>query len=134
MLALTDTSFPTELVLEVVENLPFGHGTDISNLSQVHPRMRNILRLYEQSLTKIFARKELRHAAVDFPSKLQGFKWLQACVDKYDTLDELMAMLVSERNVFPVRKHNMALVNTGLLLLYHLQTLGEYLQNFMRLV
>ncbi|KAF1975087.1 hypothetical protein BU23DRAFT_579452 [Bimuria novae-zelandiae CBS 107.79] len=123
---LIDGSFPAELLLEVIENIPFGDGSDIFTLSRVHPRIADILRSYEQSLTGSFARKELRHAAVDFPTKLQGFKWLRTCVKQYDVIDDVMATLVDDHNVFPVRKHNMALINTGLLLLYHLQSFGPH--------
>jgi hypothetical protein len=120
-------SFPTELVLEIIERVPYGDGSIISNLARTHTRLQSILSYHEQSLAKSFARKELTHAAVDFPIHQQGFAWLQSCVKCYDTVDDLMAMLVSEHNVFPVRKHNMGLVNTGLLLLYRLQSLGTYL-------
>jgi hypothetical protein len=118
--------FPTELVLEIIERVPYGDGSIISNLARTHSRLQTILSSYEQSLASSFAHKELKHAAVDFPINQQGFRWLQSCVKRYDSVDDLMAMLVSEHNVFPVRKHNMGLVNTGLLLLYRLQSLGTY--------
>lgn len=119
-------SFPTELVLEIIERLPYGDGSIISNLARTHSKLRTILSSYEQSLANSFARRELRHAAVDFPTKQQGFRWLHSCVKRYDCVDDLMAMLISEHNVFPVRKHNMGLVNTGLLLLYQLQSFGTH--------
>lgn len=126
LMALIESArFPTELVLDIIEQLGFGDGSDIVNLSLAHGRFRTILRLYEQSITKKFAEKELRHAHIDFPIKQQGFKWLRDCEQRYDVVDDLMAMLISEHNVFPVRKHNMAMVNTGLLLLYRLQSLGK---------
>ncbi|KAL1607751.1 hypothetical protein SLS60_002687 [Paraconiothyrium brasiliense] len=123
---LIDASFPAELVLEVIERLPYGDGSIVVNLARTHPRLHNILAIYEESLANSFARKELRHSAVDFPNEQQGFKWLQSCVKRYDVVDDLMAMLVSEHNVVPVRKHNMALVNTGLLLLYRLQSFESH--------
>ncbi|KAF9740606.1 hypothetical protein PMIN06_000333 [Paraphaeosphaeria minitans] len=119
-------SFPAELVLEVIERLPFGDGSTVSNLARTHSRLQTILSSYERSLVNSFARKELRHAAVDFPTKLQGFRWLQSCVKRYDCVDDLMAMLSSEENALPVRKHNMGLVNTGLLLLYQLQSFDSH--------
>ncbi|KAK7193505.1 hypothetical protein DPSP01_000066 [Paraphaeosphaeria sporulosa] len=118
--------FPAELILEIIERLPFGDGSTVSNLARTHSRLQTILSSYEQSLAYSFARKELRHAPVDFPTKQQGFRWMQSCVKRYDCVDDLMAMLVSEHNVFPVRKHNMGLVNTGLLLLYHLQSFESH--------
>ena len=126
MVQITDPSFPTELILEIIERLHFGEGADIANLARAHPRFDTILRSYEQSLVRSFARRELRHAAVDFPTSHQGFKWLGSCPKRYDVVDDLMAMLVSEHNVFPVRKQNMALVQTGIFLLYLLQSFGKF--------
>ena len=127
-MALVEASrFPTELVIEVIERLKFGDGSDIVNLSLTHSRFSNVLRSYEQSLTKAFTQTELRHAHVDFPTRRQGFRWLRECDKKYDVVDDLMAMLISEHNVFPIRKHNMAMVNTGILLLYRLQSFGKSL-------
>lgn len=127
-MALVEASrFPTELVLDVIERLKFGDGSDIVNLSLTHSRFKNVLRSYEHSIAKTFAQKELRHAHVDFPTKQQGFRWLRECDQQYNVVDDLMAMLVSEHNVFPVRKHNMAMVNTGILLLYRLQSFGRSL-------
>lgn len=123
---LIDASFPAELVLEVIERLPYGDGSIISILSKTHPRIRTILHQYEHSITQYFTKKELRHAPIDFPCSKQSFAWLAHCVKRYDIVDDLMAMLVSEYNVFPVRKHNMALVNTGLLLLFHLQSFESH--------
>lgn len=119
-------SFPTELLLEIIERLPFGDGSAVSNLARSHPRLQTIISSYEQSLAHSFSRQELRHAAIDFPTKQPGFWWLRTCVQRYDCVDDLMAMLISEHNVFPVRKHNMGLVNTGLLILYHLQSFGAH--------
>ncbi|KAF2447448.1 hypothetical protein P171DRAFT_354920 [Karstenula rhodostoma CBS 690.94] len=119
-------SFPPELVLEVIERLPYGDGSVVSNLARTHSRLQTILSSYEQSLTNRFARRELRHAATDFPTEQRGFRWLQSCAKRYDRVDDLMAMLVSEHNVSPVHKHNMGLANTGLLLLYHLQSFASH--------
>ncbi|KAJ4296497.1 hypothetical protein N0V90_006542 [Kalmusia sp. IMI 367209] len=123
---LVDASFPAELVLEVIERLPYGDGSIISTLARTHPRIRSVLHRYEHSIVQSFIQKELRHAPIDFPCSKHGFAWLERCVKRYDIVDDLMAMLVSEYNVFPVRKHNMALVNTGLLLLFHLQSFESH--------
>lgn len=122
---LIDGSFPPELLLEIVEHLPFGDGSTISNLANTHTRIRTILSSYEKSLVRNFVRTEVRHAGVDFPTRMRTFRWLKSCIRRYDVVDDLMAMLTSEHNVLPVPKHNMALVNTGLLLLYHMQTFGK---------
>lgn len=124
-MALVEPSqFPAEILLEIVERLTFGNGSDVSNLARTHPRIGTIIRSYEHSLARKFAERELRHAHVDFPSEQQGYGWLRDCVQKYDVVDDLMAMLVSKHNVYPIKRHNMALVNAGLLLLYRLQYRG----------
>jgi hypothetical protein len=46
-------------------------------------------------------------------------------VTKYDVVDDIMAVLVSDLNFCKVKPHNMALVNTGLFLLYRLNSLGK---------
>ena len=125
-MALVEPSqFPTELLLEVMERLTFGNGSNISNLARTHTRLRAVLGLYEHSLVRKFAQNELKHAHVDFPSEQQGYKWLRDCVQKYDVVDDLMAMLISKHNAFPTPRHNMALVNAGLLLLYKVQSCGR---------
>lgn len=124
---LVDASFPSELILDAVEHLAFGNGTIISTLLQVHPRIRLLLKIYQLSITKGFVRRELPHAPTDFPrdEEKQGYAWLSECVKKYDVVDDVMAILISNLNCFAVEKHNMAVVNTGMLLLHHLQSFGK---------
>jgi hypothetical protein len=77
-------------------------------------------------LTKSFARGQLHHAFTDFPcaEKDLSFDWLSKCIRQYDVVDDVMAVLVSNLNCFALERHNMALANTGLLLLYRLNKMG----------
>ena len=118
--------FPPELVLEIIQHLPFENGKSIASLRSTHSRSRDILQSYECSITRNIVRKELRHASTDFPHvKVFGLNWLVCCVRKYDVLDDIMDALSSDQNCFAVKPHNLSLVNTGLLLLYRLASYGQ---------
>jgi hypothetical protein len=43
----------------------------------------------------------LRHAPTDFPraAERQGYEWLSECVKRYDVVDDIMAVLVSDQYV-----------------------------------
>ncbi|KAF2691033.1 hypothetical protein K458DRAFT_438741 [Lentithecium fluviatile CBS 122367] len=125
---LMDASFPPELLLGTIEQLPFGDGSIITNLSKIHPRIRSILGVYQRSITSSFVRKELQHAPTDFPRapEWQGYRWLRECVKRYDLIDDVMTMLVSDLNCCRVEKHNISVVNTGLLLLYRLDEIEPH--------
>ncbi|KAF2189706.1 hypothetical protein K469DRAFT_747728 [Zopfia rhizophila CBS 207.26] len=118
---LIDLSFPAELLLEVIQHVPFDDAF-VAKLSLIHPRIKSLLTNHEISITKHFIRSQLPHALTDFPTEVKniGYAWLSQCIHQYDTMDGVMATLTSELNCFAVQNHNMALVNTGLLLLYRL--------------
>lgn len=124
---LIDLSFPTELLLEIIQHVSFDR-TSICKLALVHPRWRAVLANYQCSIIKNLASRQLRHAFTDFPcdKKYITYSWLARCIRQYDVVNDVMAVLVSDLNCWPVAKHNMALTNTGLLLLYRLQTIGMY--------
>jgi hypothetical protein len=93
-----DVSFPPELLLESIQQLPFGDGSIITTLYNIHPRITSLLRVYQQSITRSFVKKELQHAPADFPRspQRQGYKWLRECVKRYDVVDDVMAVLMSD--------------------------------------
>ncbi|KAF1996845.1 hypothetical protein P154DRAFT_304648 [Amniculicola lignicola CBS 123094] len=124
---LTDLSFPTELILEIVQHLPFDANT-ISTLASVHPRIKAVLYAHNISITKHFARRQLPHVFIDFPrdNSIVNYAWLAQCIHQYDTTDHIMATLTSELNHFAVESHNMALANAGLLLLYRISSIESY--------
>ncbi|KAF1956216.1 hypothetical protein CC80DRAFT_562875 [Byssothecium circinans] len=125
---LVSPSFPPELLLKAIEHLPFNNGTLIQTLSITHPCFQSLLHIYERSITKSYSRRELPHAASDFPreAEARGFAWLSECVEKYDVVDEVMAQLTDEENCFKVERHNMGVVYTGMLLLYHLSSIEPH--------
>ncbi|KAF2120725.1 hypothetical protein BDV96DRAFT_272840 [Lophiotrema nucula] len=117
---LIDRSFPPEILLEVVQRLPFDKNL-VPQLASIHPYIQAILVAYETSVTKAFVQKNLYHALTDFPTSRPTYVWLSRCVQQYDVVDDVMEVLTSEHNCFAVEKHNVSLVNTGLYLLYRLQ-------------
>lgn len=127
-ISLVSTAFPSELILQIVQCLPFGDGKTIASLRRAHPRIKAILDNYESSITKSFVKKELRHASADFPCTKGQFryKWLAQCVRRYDIVDDIMQALLCDMNCFAVERYNMALVNTGLLLMYQLLAKGTW--------
>ncbi|KAF2472301.1 uncharacterized protein BDR25DRAFT_333651 [Lindgomyces ingoldianus] len=130
MSVLTASSFPAELLLEILQYNPFESTATVHNLSLVHPRFRDILENYEISTTKRFARNSLPYVYTDVPDSpngtRKGYAWLDRCIHHYDTADDIMATLTSKQNCYPVEKHNMALVNTGILILYRLNSIQSY--------
>lgn len=69
--------------------------------------------------------RELPHARTDFlHNGSPSLDWLAKCVDRYDTVDDIMDALSSHQNCFPVARHNLSLVNTGVLLLYRVASIG----------
>lgn len=100
----------------------------ISTLRRAHPRLCSLIKTYEHSITGALIKRELRHAQTDFPCKegALSLKWLGECVRRYDIADDIMDAFFSERNCFAVERHNLALVNAGLLLLYQLASLDSH--------
>lgn len=124
---LTSGRIPAELVLQTIQHLPFENGKKIALLRTVDSRLRDLFDAYEQSLTRWFMKKELRHAASDFPyCKAMDLQWLGQCVEKYDVVDAIMDELTWHDNCMAVETHNVALVNAGLLLSYRLAALGGF--------
>ena len=121
--------FPAELLINIIQRIPFDSRL-ILTLALVHPRIRDLVSNYQLSITKNFARSNLPHVFQDFPlSYKEGtitYNWLSKCIRQYDVIDDVMAVLTSDLNCYAVEKHNMAVVNTGLLLLYRLCTVGEF--------
>ena len=125
-LNLVSPAIPPEIILNIVQHLPLNTGRDILRLQHVHPRLRAILLNYERSLTRTFMRRELSHASTDFPCCAKfGYHCLAECVRRYDIVDDVMDALSSRQNCYAVPAYNMALANTGLLLLYRVASLGE---------
>jgi hypothetical protein len=125
-LTLVSPAIPPEVILRIVEKLPFNDGKIIASLRQVHPRLNAVLGNYERSITRNFMTKELPHASTDFPCcEKFGFKCLADCVKRYDIVDDVMDALVSKQNCAAVEPFNMALVHAGVLLLYCLRFMGE---------
>ena len=121
--------FPVELLLDIIQRIPF-HSRLILTLALVHPRIRDLVSNYQLSITKNFARSNLPHVFQDFPLSYKGglitYNWLSKCIRQYDVIDDVMAVLTSDLNCYAVEKHNMAVVNTGLLILYRLCTVGKF--------
>lgn len=125
---LVSPRMPPELVLKTIQYLPFGDGKAIASLCCAHPRLWRLFKSYERSITASFMRRELRHAQTDFPCEKEApsLRWLVACVRKYDIVDDIMDALFSERNCFAVARHNLSLVNAGVLLCYRLASLDDH--------
>lgn len=124
-LTLISAAIPPEIILKIIQHLPFDNGKEILRLQHVHPRLRDLLRNYEHSLTRTFMNRELPHASTDFPCCASfGYQYLADCVTRYDIVDDLMDALVSRQNCYAVEEHNMALLNAGLLLTYRIASLG----------
>ncbi|CAO2650281.1 Nn.00g015730.m01.CDS01 [Neocucurbitaria sp. VM-36] len=128
---LVSPLFPPELVLKTIQYLPFGNGNIIASLRSTHSRFKDLLDNYEHSITRNFVGKELPHAPTDFPYE-EGFNlsWLAQCVRRYDIVDDIMDALFSDKNCFAVERHNLPLVNTGLLLLYRLASFSKFFLPF----
>ncbi|KAF2869933.1 hypothetical protein BDV95DRAFT_497315 [Massariosphaeria phaeospora] len=126
--SLVSATFPSELLLQTIQSLPFGDGKPIQQLSLVHPRLRSLIATYQCSVTKSFIKRELPHATTDFAydAATFGYAWLKQCIRQYDTVDAIMAVLMSKANCFAVESHNMGLVNTGLLMLYRVVSLEKH--------
>jgi len=124
---LVSPRIPPELVLKTIQYLPFEDGKMISTLRCAHPRLWDIFKTYERSITGSFMRRELRHAQTDFPCEKEApnLRWLVECVKRYDIVDDIMDALFSERNCFAVARHNLSLVNAGVLLSYRLVSFGQ---------
>jgi hypothetical protein len=124
---LVSDCIPPEVVLQVIEHIPFERGERITSLG-ASTRFASLLKRYEHSITQCFMKKELRHALVDFPySGKFGLDWLSHCVSRYDTVDAIMDELTWRENCVAVESHNVALVNAGLLLLYRLTSLRKFI-------
>jgi hypothetical protein len=125
-LTLVSPAIPAEIILRVVEKLPFNDGKIIASLRKVHPRLNSLLGNYERSITRTFMVRELPHASTDFPCCDKfGFKCLSDCVRRYDTVDDVMEALISKKNHSAVEPFNMSLVHAGMLLLYKLRFMGR---------
>lgn len=124
---LISAAMPPEIILKIVQFLPFDDGKGIIKLQHVHRRLRDLLRNYERSLTRMFMSRELPHASTDFPCYAKfGYRCLANCVKRYNVVDDLMDALVSRQNCYAAEEHNMALLNTGLLLIYRISSLGMF--------
>lgn len=129
-LNLVSANIPPEIILKIIQYLPFENGRDILKLQQVHPRLRNLLRNYERSLTRTFMNQELPHASTDFPCCAKfGYRCLAECVRRYDIVDDIMDALSSRQNCYAVEEHNVPLLNTGLLLVYRVASLGRIFEH-----
>jgi hypothetical protein len=125
-LTLVSPTIPAEIILRVVEKLPFNDGKIIANLRKAHPRLNSLLGNYERSITRTFMVRELPHASTDFPCcEKFGFKCLSDCVRRYDTVDDVMEALISKKNHSAIEPFNMSLVHAGMLLLYKLRFMGK---------
>lgn len=128
LLNLVSPTIPPEIILKIIQYLPFQNGKDILRLQKVHPRVRDLLRNYERSLTRTFMEQELPHASTDFPCCAKfGYRCLAECVRRYDIVDDIMDALSSRQNYYAVDPHNVPLLNTGLLLVYRVASLGMIL-------
>jgi hypothetical protein len=126
-LTLVSAAIPSEIILKIIQYLPFEDGKDIVRLQRVHPRLNGLLGNYERSLTRCFMDRELPHASTDFPCCVKfGYRCLADCVKRYDVVDDLMDALVSRQNCYAVEEHNMALLNAGLLLIYRVAFIGTF--------
>jgi hypothetical protein len=125
-LTLVSPDMPAEVILRIVEKLPFDDGKIIASLRKVHPRLNSLLGNYERSITRTFMVRELPHTSTDFPCcEKFGFKCLSDCVRRYDTVDDVMEALISKKNQSAVEPFNMSLVHAGMLLLYKLRFMGK---------
>ena len=125
-LNLVSTAIPPEIILKIIQYLPFDNGRDILRLQHVHPRLRDLLGNYERSLTRTFMNRELPHASTDFPCCARfGYRCLAECVKRYDVVDDVMDALSSRQNCYAVDEHNMTLLNAGLLLIYRIASMGK---------
>lgn len=120
-------SLPPEIILKIIQWLPFQDGRDIANLREI-PYLKNLIEAYEHSITSWFMSRELRHAQVDFPycSRL-SLNWLAECVSSYDMVDAIMLELTWRENCVAVESHNTAAANAGLLLLYQFARRRKFL-------
>ncbi|KAH7114322.1 hypothetical protein B0J11DRAFT_133270 [Dendryphion nanum] len=117
---LVDASIPGELLLGIIENLTFDKKV-MRDISLVHPRLRSLVLEFQYSITKKFASNQLHHATTDFTTdETANYRWLARCIRRYDVIDEVMDVLISEKNRLAVHPHNMGVTNTGMLLLYRL--------------
>lgn len=124
-LNLVSAAVPPEIILKIIQYLPFNNGKDIVGLQHVHSRLRDLLKNYERSLTWTFMDRELPHASTDFPCCAKfGYRCLAECVKRYDIVDDVMDALSSRQNCYAVDEHNMALLNAGLLLIYRVASMG----------
>lgn len=120
---LISQRIPPELVLKTIQHLPFEDGKRVASLKTI-PRLNALLKTYEHSITRWYMQKELRHALSDFPDREKvDLAWLARCVERYDVVDYIMEELTWPDNTAAVAPHNVALVNTGLLLLYRLDSM-----------
>jgi len=128
---LTSISFPAELLAEIIQRLPFDSQVT-PTLALVHSRFRDLLRNYQTSIARNFVRRNLPHVCQDFPCEGNAIKyeWLAKCIRQYDVIDDVMAVLLSDINCYAVEKHNMAVLNTGLLLLYRLCSVGKNINSY----
>lgn len=125
-LNLVSPDIPPEIILKIIQYLPFENGKNILKLQHVHPRLRDLLQNYERSLTRTFMNQELPHASTDFPCCAKfGYLCLAECVRRYDIVDDIMDALSSRQNCYAVEEHNVPLLNTGLLLIYRVASLGK---------
>jgi hypothetical protein len=122
---LISPRIPPELVLKTIQHLPFNDGKLIACMRSAHPRLREIFKNYERSITACFMKKELRHAEVDFKCDQLNVDWLAACVRSYDIVDDVMDALCSPHNWHAVARHNTSLANAGLLLMYRITSIGK---------
>ncbi|KAL5115234.1 hypothetical protein ACEQ8H_006908 [Pleosporales sp. CAS-2024a] len=125
---LMSKRIPPELILETIQHVPFEDGARIKCLRRLIPRVQQVISQYEYSLTRWFMKKELRHAAVDFPygDDMFSLRWLSECVSRYDIVDAIMRELTWCQNCVAVASHNVAVVYAGLLLLYRLASLDGH--------
>ncbi|KAF2833090.1 hypothetical protein CC86DRAFT_310751 [Ophiobolus disseminans] len=123
---LVSQRIPPELILKTIQHLPFEDGKRIASLC-ASPRIKSLIETYQYSITRSFMRKECRHALEDFPYEKQNdLEWLSRCVERYDVVDAVMDELTWRENCKAVEPHNVALVNTGLLLLYRLASMVDH--------
>jgi hypothetical protein len=123
-------SLPPELLLGVLENIPFKHET-IRDISLVHPVFRDALGTYEKSIVKAIKRREMPHCDTDFACEAgdnpETYTWLSKCLRMYDMTDDLMdyAYAHSETLWKPLQGYNSALLYTGVLLLFRVSSIGK---------
>lgn len=119
-MATPHLSLPPEIILKIIQWLPFQNGKEIASLKRV-PYLKHLIEAYEHSITHWFMSRELRHAPVDFPycQKL-SLNWLAECVSSYDMIDAIMLELTWRENCVAIEPHNTAAANAGLLLLYRM--------------